>query len=559
VTAVAPRTYEPPGPGTWTLDAAHCPRPRSRYMHDLVGGMYAEGFRAGFAEYAAMTDTIEYAAVNGFVYTSVRPLGAPPGAEGPPPRIVLALLARLHPVLRQRVRRAALVIAERPWRAELARFTDAAPALERELLALGAERIDGLDLPGFLRHLDAADAMARRGIHEHFRQAAATMVPVGDFLAHVVEWTSCTAAEALGALRGSSPESLDAVREVEAVAAALRADPGARAVLDGEGAAADKLSMLRARPGRTGEAVTRWLDRFGHRIVTGIDVAERTALELPESLVATLVACDAAPAPAPAPGDAASLRARVPEGRRREFDDLLDEARAMYRLRDARCVYDFWRLGHLRRAVLEAGRRLVDAGKLERADHAVDLTGDEIASLLRGGEGPSATRTAEHASWRASASAHDAPEVLGPPRRPPPSFDWLPAPAARVHRALTTYVTAMREESTGGSDGALVNGVPASPGRYTGTARVLFEASDFERVRAGDVLVAPMTTAAYNMLLPLLGAIVTDRGGVLSHPAIVSREFGIPAVVGCRAATQRIPDGARVEVDGARGTVRVLG
>lgn len=87
----------------------------------------------------------------------------------------------------------------------------------------------------------------------------------------------------------------------------------------------------------------------------------------------------------------------------------------------------------------------------------------------------------------------------------------------------------------------------------------MLEPCDFEKVRAGDVLVAWITTPTYNVLLPLLGALVTNRGGLLSHPAIVSREFGIPAVVGCRSATRRIPDGARVEVDGERGTVTVLG
>jgi pyruvate,water dikinase len=100
--------------------------------------------------------------------------------------------------------------------------------------------------------------------------------------------------------------------------------------------------------------------------------------------------------------------------------------------------------------------------------------------------------------------------------------------------------------------------VPASGGKCVGTARVVLTPTDFSKVSAGDVLVARITTPAYNVLLPLLGAVVTDRGGVLSHAAIVSREYGIPGVVGARDATTRIPDGARVEVDGDAGTVRVL-
>lgn len=72
------------------------------------------------------------------------------------------------------------------------------------------------------------------------------------------------------------------------------------------------------------------------------------------------------------------------------------------------------------------------------------------------------------------------------------------------------------------------------------------------------MLVTGSTSEAFNVVLPLVGAIVTDSGGLLSHAAIVSREFGIPGVVGSREATQLIPDGARVRVDGAAGEVTVL-
>jgi pyruvate,water dikinase len=73
------------------------------------------------------------------------------------------------------------------------------------------------------------------------------------------------------------------------------------------------------------------------------------------------------------------------------------------------------------------------------------------------------------------------------------------------------------------------------------------------------VLVSESTTGAFNILLPLLGAIVTDRGGLLSHSAIVAREYGIPGVVGTRDATERIGDGVKVRVDGNAGEVTVLG
>jgi phosphoenolpyruvate synthase/pyruvate phosphate dikinase len=73
------------------------------------------------------------------------------------------------------------------------------------------------------------------------------------------------------------------------------------------------------------------------------------------------------------------------------------------------------------------------------------------------------------------------------------------------------------------------------------------------------VLVTESTTEAFNILLPLLGGIVTDNGGLLSHAAIVSREYGIPGVVGTRESTGRIADGVLIRVDGDAGEVTLLG
>ena len=103
-----------------------------------------------------------------------------------------------------------------------------------------------------------------------------------------------------------------------------------------------------------------------------------------------------------------------------------------------------------------------------------------------------------------------------------------------------------------------MRGLGVSPGVHEGTARIIQGPDQFGRLQKGDVLVTNSTTAAFNIVLPLLGAIVTDRGGLLSHAAIVAREYGIPGVVGCTDATGVLPDGALVRVDGAVGEVEVV-
>ena len=97
-----------------------------------------------------------------------------------------------------------------------------------------------------------------------------------------------------------------------------------------------------------------------------------------------------------------------------------------------------------------------------------------------------------------------------------------------------------------------------SSGVYEGTAKVILSTRDFDRLNEGDVLVTKNTSAGFNVVLPIIGALVTDRGGVLSHAAIVSREYGIPGVVGTKNATRKIKDGDCVRVDGDKGEVTVL-
>src|SRR5919202_4924674 len=97
-----------------------------------------------------------------------------------------------------------------------------------------------------------------------------------------------------------------------------------------------------------------------------------------------------------------------------------------------------------------------------------------------------------------------------------------------------------------GRAGAGLAGTPASRGRGEGIARVVRDQADFERIEPGDVLVTTTTTPAWTPLFPSLAALVTETGGILSHAAVVAREYRLPAVVGVAKATQTIPDGARI-------------
>ena len=102
-----------------------------------------------------------------------------------------------------------------------------------------------------------------------------------------------------------------------------------------------------------------------------------------------------------------------------------------------------------------------------------------------------------------------------------------------------------------------IRGLAASAGVVRGTARVVRTLDEVDKLQPGDILVTYATAPPWTPLFAVASAIVTDAGGPLSHAAVVAREYGIPAVVGTKAATARIEDGMVITVDGTEGVVRI--
>ena len=349
---------------------------------------------------------------------------------------------------------------------------------------------------------------------------------------------------------------------MERLKRAFAQDPAAREVLASGGDPAQVLARLRSLGGEIGAAVSGYLDLVGNRLIDGFDIAEPTALELPDALLRAMRIAVSGEAQAASDVDAriAEVRAQVPAEHQAEFDELLGEARLTYRLRDERGVFsDIWASGIMRRAALAAGRRVASRGRISTPQHMLDASLDEMCALVAGTDGPSAEELTKRAKYRATFTAKDVPPHLGPPKPPPPDLASLPPAVGRLMRATFISLGHLFGSSEAQNEEKVLYGLAASKGVYEGPARRVSGPSEFGRINKGDVLVTESTSEAFNILLPLLGGIVTDNGGLLSHAAIVSREYGIPGVVGTREATERIADGARVRVDGDAGEVTVLG
>jgi pyruvate,water dikinase len=542
VEATAELRFEPPGPGFWHQDPVHHPRPITRYWAEMHPAPFVRGFSEFTQRYGMLLDTMQPVYINGFAYSQNVPVS---DEEAP-----------------RRFARAEEVWEQKPWREQLRdwdeTFKPEARRKHEELQAVDPDGLSNDELAAYIRR--CADHHAEM-IYQHMRFTGAAILPIGDFLAHVVEWTKLPPSELLALMRGSAPVSAGASDELGRLIAAVEQDGEAQRLLGSDEDPAEVLEQLRSLEGETGAAVSAYLDLVGYRLLDGFDISGRYALELPDALlraiaVATSTRGESEPDVEEMIADA---RSKVPDEHRDQFDELLGEARLMYRLRDERGVYsDIWASGLMRRAVLAAGRRLAESGRIHDQEHLVDAGLDEMTALLSGSDGPSADELAERYRWRTSHTWRDAPETLGGPPPPPPDPSRLPPAAARVARAMGIAMGALFGSSEAEHEEDLLRGLAASGGVYEGPARLVGGPDEFDRIVQGDVLVTQSTTEAFNILLPLLGAIVTDAGGLLSHSAIVAREYGIPGVVGTREATQRIAEGARVRVDGTAGEVTVL-
>lgn len=537
-----PLAFEAPGPGAWRLDGLHVPRPWSRFHGEVFGPNVALGSGEASRRYGALSGGGRFVLVHGFGYGTALPLD--PGE------------------LPARIAAAEATFATRRWRGELALWEgETKPATIRAQLALQGVDAGALSPAGQLAHIAACRDNLAAMIRQHHRFNMAAMLPIGDLIAHLRQWTERPLGEFLALVRGSAPESAGAMPELDRLAAALRGDAAARAGLE-DGDHGGALMRLRGWPGEVGAAARAYLDLVGTRILDGLEVGAPTGNEVPEVLLKGIRR--AADAGAPAAGRAgaeeeARVRDLLPAAHHAAFDALLAEARHNSRLRDERGTYsDVWAAGICRTAILAAGARLMAEGRIAAAAHLVEADWAEMQAMLGGDGGPNGDVLAARAAFRARHHAGEAPPMLGDAPVPPTLPDGLPPAALRMARAMMASGEAMFATATAPNEPKRLRGIGASPGSVTGIARVVMVPEAFVRLQPGDVLVTPATSESFNIVLPLLGALVTDTGGLLSHAAIVAREYGIPGVVGTRVASRTIPDGALVRVDGTTGEVFVL-
>ncbi|MBI4408905.1 MAG: hypothetical protein HY561_04300, partial [Gemmatimonadetes bacterium] len=221
--------------------------------------------------------------------------------------------------------------------------------------------------------------------------------------------------------------------------------------------------------------------------------------------------------------------------RRRLVDFAAQRARYYFKLRENSRFYHIMALAYVRKKLLEVEADLLRQGKLKCRDDIFFLRWREVEALRAGRLG-----------WR------DVEDRLRERRLEHVRLAKITPPKTiGIERPQRPAVAEV-------ADANVLAGLSASPGRYEGVARVILDPSVDAALRPGEVLVAPYTDPAWTPLFLTAGAAVVEVGSYLSHAGTVAREYGMPCVVDVPDATRRIPTGARVEVDGDRGLVRIL-
>ena len=537
----SPRAF--PGPdevdGFWSFDKMHAPRPITPLSQRVILPTLSE------AEYDSPVIVLEQV-VNYYYYASFRP--------HPDPAVVNDRLTRYKATL-------------------AAKFPTVGPRWEHEWKPPLVAKVEEHKTADWAALSDAELSAKFDWFVEHQRHqwyvhghinfallAAAAFCDYYDALVHPTDRT-----ESYLCLQGHRTRTVDATVGLWRLSRAVRADAGLLATFRATPPTELPAVLASSPAGRAFLAdLAAYLTEFGWRSDAVYDMADVTWREdpsIPLTALGGFIDLGDGDDPERHLARSAARRDELVAAARAKlagdieqlahFDELFAAASFNLPLTEDHAFWiDQSGIAVFRRFVLEIGGRLVARGLLDAAEDVHYLFPDELKAALGQGtdhRGAAHRRRIEMAECAAVVP----PPVLGNPPPPPPEPD--PFMDAVVVRLLGVTPPG------GNTDPLLLTGVGAAKGKVTGRARVVRSLSLASDVDEGDIVVCEMTLPPWVPLFSIAAAFVTDTGGVLSHCAIVAREFGIPAVCGTQVGTTVIQDGQTITVDGDAGTVRIHG
>jgi phosphohistidine swiveling domain-containing protein len=530
----------------WTRDAMHSPNQLSELEAELaIGIAHSYGF-ASASEAYGLPVRLQPRLINTYYYMAAVPTMAPPEE-----------MAAMEERAREKVGAAMARLGEM-W------STEFLPEIQRYLKDWDGFDLRGASMPQLLAHLDETVAKLKRLWEIHFILALPMLMSVSTFEEFYRDlFGSEGAFDALRLLQGLDNKTVETGRELWRLSRKAREMPEVRNVLE-KSAAADVLGALERSAEGRGFLVQldEYLEEYGQRgDMWGVGYP--TWAENPTTVIKMLkdYLTQEGGGPEEEQASLAAERERLlaetrerlatyPQAVRDEFEFLLKAAEEGVVLSEDHGFWiDFRSTARVRRVIMEFGRRFAEAGVIERPEDTFHLNLAEIRETAK--RFPDLVRkdvVARRKDELERFGKVQVPPALGtPPPGPPPDNPF--------NRALGKFFGGPPQPP---EESGVLRGNPGSPGVVRGRARVLRALSEGDGLQEGDILVAETTAPPWTPLFATAAAVVTDTGGILSHCAVVAREYRIPAVVGTGAATATIRSGQIIEVDGDAGVVKIL-
>lgn len=554
-----------PPEGFWEREASHYPRPLSPLSRTTLLTNVTHALRAALAEFSLLVEGLDHQEIGGWVYTRLVPLGGKD--RTPPPDWLAPILFKLIQPLRARIQGSVEAVrSDKAGRFIERWYTEWKPHLIRRNAELGSVDLASLSDRELLAHIRSLRQHFREGIEIHMLLNSSIQFTLCDFFLGCSDLLGWDEGQTMELLAGLSETSSAPAQAMAALVGRARRNPRVRQLLAASGPRTADL-LAEADP-QFAEAFAGYVRQWARRAIN-YDVCDPTLAERPDLLLSLIhdqvvreynAEADAAALGARRAELAAKARAQLsgrPAGDRERFEHLLRRAERAYPVREEHGVFDNnTPVALARYAYLEAGGRLADRKRISRQTDIFFLEADEVEAALQNNQ--SYEQVVERRKGeRAWVLANPGPESYG--KRPaPPTFAGLPPEARKAHEAVMWTIERIFAPASSNkkqADGSALTGIAASAGEYTGPVRVIRDETEFGKIQPGDVLVCPITSPVWSILFPSVGALVTDTGGILSHSAIIAREYRIPAVVATGNATELLRDGQTVTVDGSTGKV----
>jgi pyruvate,water dikinase len=541
--------------GTWKRDDHHTTISPMGFTILMIP--YAAAMKKYFCAYGLPIKSFTPKMIGGHLYVQMEMEGG--DQKGTPPGWVMWLVSRLLPPMRKMNKTMKKVFDEKLHHKEMQRWYDEGrPYFEKKNKAFAQTELTGLTNDALLERWYALRDYSYECTDAHADRAG-NFIAIGEFYLFCKDHLDWDIQKFFRITAGWSSAS----SFVHDSLTALCKKHFSSSDLSENGMLHEDLNTLFSKHPEFKKSVDEWIKENALRM-QDYDLVNPTLGENPELIYKNIhtILMELATNPTNTTTENPEREAAFAEARQKlastplldEFEELAKWCKVACSQRDENGYFTIAQpCGLLRLQLLEMAKRM----RIKNPDHIFFLNENEVVDAFTGKLSNMNELLEKRLGERQWAIFHRGPKLYGPPEPPMPSPKPFPEAMCKMFSifAWLEEVEIGNHENEISDNEKVIIGRAASAGIYKGKAKIIQSPKDFDKIEVGDIMVCRITSGEWSMVFSRVGALVTEEGGMLSHPAIIAREFGIPAVVGTEIAMAKIQDGMEISVDGFKGLV----